>query len=900
MNMRKLIYAAIFCTLLSATCKQTVKDEPGGEYGWKWGDSSSAAWNSDTDSKRNEPPYQPSHASLWDLKHTDLKVRFNFDVRKLYGTAKITLTLRFYPTDSVVLDAKHLDIESVTLIVPGKSQKLNFDYRDSMKLIVHLPETKNRINGAQPTEINLEIVYSTNTYSAQVQEGLDAIEEDRGLYFINHDLADPNLPRQIWTQGETESSSRWFPTIDAPNQKSTQVIAMTVPDSMVTLSNGLKTASTKNADGSRTDVWEQKLPHAPYLFMMAVGNWAIVKDKWNGKEVSYLLEKPYEPFAKLIFGKTPQMIEFFSNYTGVPFPWEKYSQVVVRNFVSGAMENTSATVHMEQLQHTPRQHIDRTFEDYISHELFHQWFGDLVTAESWSNITLNESFATYGEYLWAEHHYGKDKADELLAEFRDYALFSEKYSPGKTLIRHHYNHPTEVFDGISYQKGAAILHMLRKVVGDDAFRAAINLYLTSNAYKSAEVAQLRMAFEQVTGQDYNWFFNQWYNTAGYPVIKVSPSPTVLDSGWYLSIDQEQSNNIIYRLPVKIKYAVNGKVFEKSFIVDQANSLFNFDSKVKPDWYIFDSENSLLGTINYSGFYTWDGNQSYENELYRYEEEFNTINSLISAIKATTDKGLKHSLLLSLEEYSSNERHRQLLKPFYNEWLKTETHNPTVNELISQSEDWYKEDTLGLDEYKQILNSVLNNTAIESSNRMTALNMLNNIFNSYSKSDYTSSEWFRYTSDSSAALSTLAITYLPAENESYLNYAREKGIIEPEISVRTAWYKYILKADTGTDNQIKLITLSLNQPGGSLVFSKLTLSWLYSKVFASSKSDHSEAVYAVNRLFQQIKSNKVALKCLAVHCNNLLENYLNDDPDDVTPHYKELKNLFKEISNAARQ
>ena len=218
------------------------------------------------------------------------------------------------------------------------------------------------------------------------------LPDAKGLYFINPKGEEKDKPTQIWTQGETEANSVWMPTIDKPNQKTTQEIYMTVPAKYVTLSNGLLISQKKNADGTRTDYWKMDLPHAPYLFFMGVGDFAIVKDSYKGKEVSYYVEKEYAPVARSIFGNTPEMMKFFSEKLGVEYPWQKYAQIVGRDYVSGAMENTTATLHQESAYQNARELVDGIrWEGTIAHELFHQWFGDLVTAESWSNLTVNES-----------------------------------------------------------------------------------------------------------------------------------------------------------------------------------------------------------------------------------------------------------------------------------------------------------------------------------------------------------------------------------------------------------------------------------------------------------------------------------------------------------------------------
>jgi aminopeptidase N len=250
-------------------------------------------------------------------------------------------------------------------------------------------------------------------------------------------------------------------------------------------------------------------PHAPYLFFIGAGDFAVVKDTWKGKEVSYYVDKEYAPVAKKIFGLTPEMMTYFSKITGVEYPWVKYGQMVAHDYVSGAMENTTATLHGDGAQQDARELVDgNNWEGTIAHELFHQWFGDYVTTESWSNLTLNESFANYSEYLWDEYKYGKDKADATHYSAMQGYLGSG--SEKKDLVRFYYGDKEDMFDAVSYNKGGRILHMLRNYVGDSAFFKSLNLYLTTNKYKSAEAHQLRLAFEEITGKDLNLFFNQWY------------------------------------------------------------------------------------------------------------------------------------------------------------------------------------------------------------------------------------------------------------------------------------------------------------------------------------------------------------------------------------------------------
>ena len=275
------------------------------------------------------------------LKHTKLKVDFNFSNQTMGGEEWLTAAPFFYPTDSLVLDAKAMLIHKVALEEKGKQQPLAYSYKDDL-LRIKLPKKY------QKGESYTVYIKYTAQPEKVANKGNLSISDTKGLYFINSEGKPEGYPRQIWTQGEAESSSCWFPTIDKPNQKTTQEIEMTVPDSFVTLSNGLLKSSEKKGN-LRTDYWVMDKPHAPYLFFMGAGEFAVVKDTpWHGKvPVEYYVEKDYAPLAKKLFGNTSEMISFFSERFGYDYPWDKYAQIIVRDFVTGAMENTTAVSHSE-------------------------------------------------------------------------------------------------------------------------------------------------------------------------------------------------------------------------------------------------------------------------------------------------------------------------------------------------------------------------------------------------------------------------------------------------------------------------------------------------------------------------------------------------------------------------
>jgi len=527
--------------------------------------------------------YRASSTKINDLVHTKLAVRFDYAKRYLYGQEWVTLQPHAYPTDSLRLDAKGMDIKSVALMSGSSQQPLKFDYSDKMNLRINLGRS------FKPGEQYVVYIDYVSKPDELKVEGSAAITDAKGLYFINPDSAVAGKPVQIWTQGETEASSVWFPTIDRPNQKTTEEIAMTVPAKYTTLSNGKLVSQVAAGPGLRTDTWKMDEPHSPYLFMMAVGDFKITKDTWRGKEVNYYLEPKYAPFAKQIFGNTPDMLEFFSTRLGVEFPWNKYAQIVARDYVSGAMENTTATLHGEQVQMTDRELLDREYqsESVIAHELFHQWFGDYVTAESWSNLTVNESMADFSEALYAEHKYGQDAGDAH--NYRNLqAYLSNPGNFNKNLVRFHYGDKEDMFDLVTYQKGGAIVQMLRTYLGDDVFFKGLQKYLTDNKLGNGEAHQMRLAMEAVSGQDLNWFYNQYYYNAGQPKVTIDYAWDAAKKVQSVTIKQTQEG-AAFRLPLAIDYYVGGKAQRQRVLLTEATQTFTMPLGSKPDLVNVDAE-----------------------------------------------------------------------------------------------------------------------------------------------------------------------------------------------------------------------------------------------------------------------------------------------------------------------
>ena len=583
-------------------------------------------------------PYKKSRKIETDLIHTKLEVSFDWSSSRLFGKASITASPHFHPLDHIELDAKGMQIKLVKL----NEKTLKYNY-DGLKLKVLLDRM---YSSKESYTIVIDYVSSPN--EIDVKEG-KAITSDKGLYFINPLGHDKKKMPQIWTQGETEANSVWFPTIDAPNAKSKQDIYITVKDKYKTLSNGILKGSKSYKKGYRTDHWQQEKPHAPYLFMMAIGEFVEVKDFYTREdgskmEVSYFVEKEYEKYAKDIFGETPKMISFFEKKLGVLYPWDKYHQVVVRDFVSGAMENTGAVIFGDFVYKTDRELLDENDQSTIAHELFHHWFGNLVTCESWANLSLNESFANYSQYLWDEYRYGKDEAD-YQANIEKQQYFTSGIESGyHDLIWYYYNDKDDMFDNHSYNKGGRILHMLRNYLGDEAFFEGIKLYLTKNAYKAAEFAHLRLAFEEVSGEDLHWFFNQWYTDKGHPIIQIKQTkfedfPNIGSLGpntgkVTLTISQKQNNDYpTFKLPVDVAiFDDRGKTIE-NILVTSKKQKFTFSYKGTLKNILFDDQQVILGNI-----YSEKPIEQFVHQFYNSK----SYNARLTGLKRATKKNSNES------------------------------------------------------------------------------------------------------------------------------------------------------------------------------------------------------------------------------------------------------------------
>jgi aminopeptidase N len=409
-----------------------------------------------------------------------------------------------------------------------------------------------------------------------------------GLFFLGPDEGYPDRPRQVWSQGQDDYSRYWYPCLDAPNQKATSELVVDVPAPLEVVSNGRLVGREELADGRLRWHWQHTTPHSPYLVSLVAGEFESWREERDGVQLTYHVPKGRLADGHRAFDRTAEMVRFFAEFTGQPYPYPKYSQVCVADFIFGGMENTSATTLTDRTLHDARAHLDFSSEPLVAHELAHQWFGDLLTCRSWSHGWLNEGFATYFEHLWTEQSLGRDELDAELAATADGYFDEDASRYRRAIVESRYHTPSDLFDRTLYNKGAWVLHMLRAELGEDGFRAAIRAYVAGNKHGVVETIDLSRAVERATGRNLDPFFDQWVFRAGHPELKFS----IDRQGTGLQIHVVQSGEP-FRFDLQLRAV--GAGFDQSTVlpVRSKESVFEIPLPAAPRWAALDPRGLLL-------------------------------------------------------------------------------------------------------------------------------------------------------------------------------------------------------------------------------------------------------------------------------------------------------------------
>jgi aminopeptidase N len=536
-----------------------------------------------------QPHYAPDRPC--DIVHIALTLHLDMAQQTLRGTCATTVRAVQEAMSCLTLDAVDLHIAQVR----QAGGTLPYDY-DGQRL---------RITFTEPLHRNAE---------ATVEVDYSVTKPRLGLYFITPDAAYPHKPVQVWTQCQDEDARYWFPCFDAPNEKATTEITVTVPQPYFALSNGQLVSSNRDdAAGTSTYHWLQDQPHATYLMTLVVGEFSEHTDMVDGIPVQWYVACGREADGQRAFGDTPEMVRFFSQKLGVPYPWNKYAQIAVSDFVFGGMENTTATTQTDLTLHDARAHVDFSSNGLVAHELAHQWFGNLLTCKHWSHAWLNEGFATYFDALFHEHHKGIDEFRYYMHQNAKGYFREDGEHYRRPIVTNVYKEPIDLFDHHLYEKGSLVLHMLRYLLGDQGFWSSITQYVTANRHQVVETVDLERAIETATGRNLQAFFQQWVYKGGHPEYQVEFTWDDATRMATVTIRQQQHTGTehgvetpLFDLPVTLLFALpEGEVapaeWEPSAFplrIHEQFHTFHIALPTKPRWLSFDPGNWILKKLQF--------------------------------------------------------------------------------------------------------------------------------------------------------------------------------------------------------------------------------------------------------------------------------------------------------------
>jgi aminopeptidase N len=551
-------------------------------------------------------PRQAERIRFFDVKHIKAELTLATKKREVRGTVTHTLSPLHPYLTKVELDCgSELKVTKVT--VGPTAVACAFTTKDD-KLSV----TLDKAHG--PGEnLDLTIEYHGSP--------------EHGLTFVPNDPAYPEKPSAIWTQGESEDTHYWLPCYDYPNDRATSEMIITVEKPLFVVSNGTLVETKQNANATTTYHWKMDVPHVSYLISLAVGDFAVYHDKVGNLPLDYYVAKHVdEATARRFMGKTPQMIRFFGETIGQPYPYVKYAQTCLPDF-GGGMENISATSMTDVVLRDEIAGLEGDADGLVAHELVHQWFGDLLTCKDWSHIWLNEGFASYFDPLFAEHARGEDEFRlEMDGALQSYLAGDRFYR--RPIVETRYETSTAMFDGVTYSKGACVLHTLRGVLGDSAWWKGIRGYVAANKLQVVETDDFRKAMETASGKDLKWFFDQWVYKAGHPELKVRWHYEDTDQTVRVQLQQTQKvddQTALFRLPTTLEITEDlGKTRVIPIVIDGASHDFVIPVATKPKMVQIDPEGWLIKELDFE--------KSFAENLFQLEHAVCVLGRL-SAAKA---------------------------------------------------------------------------------------------------------------------------------------------------------------------------------------------------------------------------------------------------------------------------
>jgi aminopeptidase N len=504
-----------------------------------------------------------------------LRIRFDFARGVVYGDETVLVRPKRL-LSAIPFDSHRIVYRRVT--VDGRNVAFAVD--DARDLINVQLASPARV----ATQLRIEFQYSARP--------------ERGMYFVRPDKVHPQLIPEIWTQGEPTDNRAWFPTWDEPNNKTPSELIVTVPHGWTVVGNGLLTAHTHNASSETWD-WSSPLPKSTYLIAFAAGPFRELPGALGKLVVDGFVAPRLEKLGRLCFRNTPAMIAYYDRITGVPYPFEKYDQVAVERFIFGGMEDASNTILTDRALHPPAENVEKSCDPLVSHELAQQWYGDDATTVDWSNIWLNEGFATYYDELWTGERFGTSDFEyaRYLAQ-RKYFAETARYM--RPIVDYKYRDPLQLFDASGHERPAQVLHMLRWMFGDARFFRAVDTYLRTYAYRNADTHQFFAAIDKSLGTDLTWFENEWFYRASYPDYYITDSYDKTTHVVLLHVEQRNSDGRPFRMPIVIEVFAGRNVIKREVTISRAAQDVPVPNvAVAPAMVLFDPDDEVLKKLTWA-------------------------------------------------------------------------------------------------------------------------------------------------------------------------------------------------------------------------------------------------------------------------------------------------------------
>ena len=538
----------------------------------------------------------------FDVLHYRIALSLDEPTKSFDGETAVTFSSTINRLNEITLDAESFTVHSVT----HQGTPLTFTQEEG-SLVITLDRP---LSLEEEATVNIE--YSvTNLDVDSAKFGMGA-NYDLGFTFNSGSATNPPI---IFTLSFPEGARHWFPSFDHPRDWATHETIVSVREDYRVVANGALVSDSVNTEtGRRTVHWSQTKPQPTYLYVIVAGNHSVLDDQHGDLPLHYWVYSGDEADARVSFSPTPGMISFFEDLYGVRFPWVKYDQIVIPG-IGGGAESTSATVISEWTIKSAAELIDETPDALIAHELAHQWWGDMVGYKDWEHMWLSESFATHAEYLYALHDLGADEAALTLYEHKAGYLREARTKFIRPIVTNKWNRPNEMFDRHTYEKGGVVLNMFRELVGEDSFGNILREFLDTHAYSNATTTDFLDTVQQVTGEDYRWFFDQWLLKPGHPVLDVTHSWDSAEKVLSMTVRQTQDRRLgtpVYRLPIKLGIATKAGETVESVWLDKEQQTFTFDVAEKPLMVHFDEGDILLKE--------WTFNKSTEELLYQLSHD----------------------------------------------------------------------------------------------------------------------------------------------------------------------------------------------------------------------------------------------------------------------------------------